>query len=464
MSTNSADGIIKADHEVNDRLDAVFLTTLVRCMKLATMHHLDNRAILPSITQLVQAINPDLQRGNRVALQVVDDNVFFNRQIIRLAGDTYETAVALKEFFQRLGISELAFLGPVTEQEVKDFLSTFQRFIQSASPTGFAAQRFSRVAVRPATSANRTLADLRRSDPRKFLLRSYAGVLVAFRNAAQMLMQGKPVHLDRLRRALQIVMDAAVDQEGLLLGLARMDNVPPDPSSHAVAVATYVMLMGKRLELPRAPLMDLCLAAMFHDVGRFNLANMQLSEARPEEYRAALARVPLLSLLALTQGTVTDDAVTRMAVAYEHTLPADGQPIGLMPEMPARMVAVPCAFDLMTRPAPPRRGLLPDQTLRAILGRAGRRFDPLVVRLFVMMVGRYPPGSLVRLAGGQYGIVLEPPRNAQALDKPVVKLFRDASGRDTMTVDLADGRSNLRIACAVDPRDYNINVVHHMLA
>jgi len=56
----------------------------------------------------------------------------------------------------------------------------------------------------------------------------------------------------------------------------------------------------------------------------------------------------------------------------------------------ARLIAVPCRFDLLTSAKPPRKPLAPDQALRLVQEQAGVRFDPLVVRLFVQTIGLFP--------------------------------------------------------------------------
>ena len=52
-------------------------------------------------------------------------------------------------------------------------------------------------------------------------------------------------------------------------------------------------------------------------------------------------------------------------------------------------------------------------------------FDPLVFQAFVKSLGIYPIGSLVKLASGKLGVVIE--QGEQSLLKPKVKVFFGSS-------------------------------------
>jgi hypothetical protein len=201
------------------------------------------------------------------------------------------------------------------------------------------------------------------------------------------------------------------------------------------------------------------MSAAFHDVALDELpppANEMVTQDELE----ALERVPLKTILRLTENTLDGDALERIAVAWEHTRPLHATGIGV-----AQLVAVPCVFDRLTRPPPPRRVTLPDEALRLIIGQAGSRFDPRVVRLFVSVVGLYPVGTAVKLNSGELGYVVEAPTDAAQFARPRVQVVKAPSGQANYLLDLAAPSETRFITGSVDPAELaGVNVMDFLLA
>lgn len=73
-----------------------------------------------------------------------------------------------------------------------------------------------------------------------------------------------------------------------------------------------------------------------------------------------------------------------------------------------------------------RRSILPDQALHAILTDQQQQADPVLAEQFTRQLGKYPPGSLVRLRSGEVGVVTR--RDEQDHDIRVHALS-DAAGK-----------------------------------
>jgi hypothetical protein len=72
-----------------------------------------------------------------------------------------------------------------------------------------------------------------------------------------------------------------------------------------------------------------------------------------------------------------------------------------------------------------RRGAPPDQALQLLLGRLGQQADPRLGPMLSEVVGPTPPGTPVRLASGEHGLVFRRTRDPAA---PLVLAFRSAIG------------------------------------
>jgi HD-GYP domain-containing protein (c-di-GMP phosphodiesterase class II) len=154
-------------------------------------------------------------------------------------------------------------------------------------------------------------------------------------------------------------------------------------------------------------------------------------------------------------------------IAFEHHARYDlnGYPningkdrIGLF----SRIVEVADVYDAMTTSRPYQKARTPDQAMRVLVKDMGTVFDPLLVKVFIDMMGLYPVGTLVRLATGEIGIVYEP-GESDAL-WPSVKVIRDPDGGELEPhfVDLVKlkekvGEAGHAILESLRPEDFGID-------
>jgi len=94
----------------------------------------------------------------------------------------------------------------------------------------------------------------------------------------------------------------------------------------------------------------------------------------------------------------------------------------------SRIVEIADVYDAMTTVRPYQNARTPDQAIRVLVKDMGTAFDPLLVKVFIDMMGLFPVGTLVRLATGELGIVYE--QNEADLASPKVKVIRDPDGEE----------------------------------
>jgi hypothetical protein len=64
-----------------------------------------------------------------------------------------------------------------------------------------------------------------------------------------------------------------------------------------------------------------------------------------------------------------------------------------------------------------------------LLSQSGSAFHPLVVKVFLNLVGLFPLGTFVRLKSGEIALVME--NNPRDLLRPVIKVLLDKTGNPT---------------------------------
>jgi HD-GYP domain-containing protein (c-di-GMP phosphodiesterase class II) len=447
--------------ERQQKLGTVYLSAMIRVLSVATFHRLDNAAIHNVIAGLLNAAAPIIEEHGRVELQTIGEHVFLNREPIRLRGDAFEHAMRLRRIFKRMGLNELSMTGSVTAEDLKAFLVRFQTFYTSADPRGFVHEKFDRIAVRMivATTASEQIVQIGSAQN---ALRSYLGVVGHVSEAMAAFGGGRAPRIERVRRAVQQLCDAAGDHEGAVAAFTRYEGLRGDGAGHATATAALAVLMARQLALPRRAVAQIAMAAALH-------------ATRPDHHLGCGADLDAVSAaqarrqgqvktaIDLTRGVLSADTLQWLVGAgelNEATTPGAHVRLSAL----ARFVAVPCAYHLLTSPPPGQLALSPDLAVAAILDGAGSRFDPVVARLFAAVVGLYPVGTTVRLSNGATGIVVSMPADPAYADRPVIKVTRAGAGVAADALLDLSRVPDVRITGAVPVEDEVDNPIHFLLA
>lgn len=428
-------------------------------MVLRTMriHDPTNKALLVGTEKLKETINTLWAAlSGSVRLQFIDDVVYINDQRLRLDPAMSDQIASLRETFAAKGLGGLAFARPLDTQTLRDFLIIFAR--QDGSEDGLAALRKSLEEIKelalellgPMTlKSEDERAEELRVDRKTFALQTYAKSIVAVRDFVTALKQGQDPMAGRLHitRVVQDLVDIATERVNFMIKLAVIKQAHEYAYNHAANTCVLSLVLGRALEIDRLSLVDLGTSALLANVAYALLPPEMTEQAReltPAERNAvgdAMVQ-QIRSMFSASKG-LSDSMMRRIIVAFEHRLPY------LDPETkkPAethlfsRIVQAASAFDALTTRRPWREGFTADEALKIMLTEAGTRFDPIIVRVLVNIMGIYPLGTAVRLDSGEIAVVYHNPNDPKLFERPWVKVIKDATGarvRKTLIRNLAE--------------------------
>ncbi|GAA5176333.1 hypothetical protein GCM10025771_10800 [Niveibacterium umoris] len=198
--------------------------------------------------------------------------------------------------------------------------------------------------------------------------------------------------------------------------------------AHAIHAATVCELITRRLGWPASQRMTLLRAALSMNVGMRQLQSSLVSQTAPlsDPQRELISQHPVRGLHMLERVGVDDDDWLR-AVALHHESP-DRMPVRVRHGSAAQLAEVIRLADIFGAKVSPRASrpaLSPDQALRETFMSHGGTDNPLVAAL-VREMGIYPPGTGVRLASGELGLVI---RRGERANQPVVYAVINRNGQ-----------------------------------
>jgi len=275
---------------------------------------------------------------------------------------------------------------------------------------------------------------------------------------------------DDARDALTAVRDTGAELQRLcaldpdaLLALPLLLDGGRYAVRHAMAAAVVLECMLARRGAPAAERRTAVLAALTMNIGMHGLQELLWSHSGPltPSQRAGVLGHPRLGVALLRSAGVEDPLWLGIVAQHHEHLDGTGYPArltgeALLPESQALMVAE--RWCAMVAPRAYRAGAPPDRALTVLLGRLGTEADPALGALLAETVGPMPPGTPVRLASGELGLVF---RRTADPDAPWVLAFRSPIGAvHPEGVRRATSEPKLRIegtvrldalACPIDP-------------
>jgi HD-GYP domain-containing protein (c-di-GMP phosphodiesterase class II) len=241
-----------------------------------------------------------------------------------------------------------------------------------------------------------------------------------------------------------------------------LKNYDEYTSSHSANVAVLTIPPGPAGSNDYRFLSALGTGALLHDIGKLSLDQQVLNKegSLTAEEWAHVRRHPVdgAQMVALMPGVDRSAIVT----VLEHHMRYDGTgypevDTGRRQRLASRIVAVADSFDAMTSKRTYSAARIQDEAVSQLVQGAGTSLDPVLVRLFVQIVGIYPPRSVVRLTSGDVALVLEPGESDPM--RPVVRIIARFDGEfiDPVDLDLA-AATDVGVAETIDARLLNIDV------
>lgn len=233
---------------------------------------------------------------------------------------------------------------------------------------------------------------------------------------------------------------------------------------HPVNVMVLSLLLGKAQGMSAQALQDLGMAALLHDIGKLRLpasvmlpyAGMSLAEQ--ERYRSHVAES-----VALGKNMGLPSSVLLAMAQHHEMFDGSGFPQRLQTEdlcMAGRIISLVNRYERLCNPARASQGMTPHEALSTMYAQQKNQFDPMVLGLFIRMMGVYPPGSVVQLVDDRYALVIAV--NASRPLRPRVIVYDPQVPRDeAMVLDL-DTQPELGVRRSLRPAQLHRPVLEYL--
>lgn len=471
--------------DLSNKMGTEFVFRFYRLFKGAAIYDRNNIVVNHYAQECLQAMAPVIGSEGHLFFRIVRDNCFINQSKIQVRADNYPIFRGFLNEMRKRWIGEIEFSEEVDKESLKDLvflLSGLEKgnesnYLYVKKQLEYRGVKAIHVGKLEFFKDEEIYVD---SEDQK---RRSKEVYFKSINLVKEVMEGvknqKVVHIRKAKRLMQNAVNAIMQDDSALLGLANIKNYDEYTFNHSVNVAVFAIAIGQRIGIPKKHLSHLGMAGLFHDIGKTKVPKEILNKAgklNPEEWEVIRTH-PVVGTEIVLRMKEWGELSTRMINgAFEHHLRYD---LSGYPKLTrkrkvtlfGRIITLADFYDALGRPrAYNRFPYVSEKILGLMMERSGKDFDPVLVKVLVNMIGVFPLGTLVLLDTNEMGIVVQIQEETELIDRPKVNLlyYKDGRYHKGKIVDLAEqdestGGYKRSIVKTLDPNEYSLHVAEYLI-
>ncbi|MFQ5588621.1 MAG: HD-GYP domain-containing protein [Nitrospiria bacterium] len=454
-------------------------------LKTAQIHDIGNLAFDQPIEKLHHTLSLLFKAEPDVVLNLEGDSLFLAETKLKVDIDGFTNLMFVVNEMKRREVGSIIFSRGINKREVITFSVIFSKLDTNLPDPFDRVQQeminahLSNPEIEPyeETKEKESLDDIFK-DKKELAKKTYFSTVTAVSEVMDSLKLKQAVSLKRSKRVVQSMVDQILQEDTTLLGLTNLRSHDEYTYNHSVNVCILALAIGQRLGYRKRSLSELGMAALFHDLGKYDIPLEILNkdtDFTPAEWEIMRSH-PIMSVKELVRLKGIHEMAVKVAIgAFEHHLNYDlsGYPklaTKRKLSLVGRIVCIVDCYDALTASRVYNRiPFAPDKALRFMLSRSGKAFDPILMKLFVNAIGVFPIGTLVLLNTKEIGIVSSSNPNPEKGDRPKIRVILDASGNecDEKYVDLSEedskGAFRYDVVNVIDATKYKIDVGKYFL-
>jgi HD-GYP domain-containing protein (c-di-GMP phosphodiesterase class II) len=431
-----------------------FIVTLYRLVAAIKIYQSNNAVFIDCAREFIGIVSNWVLEDGYLNIHHLRGHFFLQDEKLVFQRENINIVKEMSGYFEQRMITGLRFDRSISEasiENIREFLRLLDSSKAEEDPVDWLVNKlednaFSWVEI---VSASVTSAQGYNEASKEIALKSYSYALASLKEVSQKIVSDSRAGVHKIKRIVQDMVDLLSIDDALLLGMSTVRDYDDYTYTHSVNVAILSLCLGKSIGLSRLSLSWLGVCGLVHDLGKVEVPKEILN--KPGKLTAdefiEMEKHPLKSVRQILKLQAERDLKAKILLPpLEHHMKYDSsgyprvrrkQAISLF----GRIITIADVFDALTslriyRPV----AYSPDKVLGIMLEGSGRDFDPILLKVFINMLGAYPMGTLVELDTGEKGLVLPSTGEGNRVRPKVVLLVSDSQGgyKKGKKIDLAE--------------------------
>ncbi len=466
-----------------------FLHNFYSLSQTARIHSDNHTLVLEGIEKFSESINSCMD-SDSLTFKISNDQLYVGDEKLpynRTTKNLFDNIIRYFDARVLEGVRLLEAVKQVSAKEILAFMRLLDMSGQQPEPLawlkdGLATENILWVELIKKTERPQDEESYKsKAERRERARKDYTYTKASVEEVAQKIKEGKgEVGVRKTVRVVQDMVTNLIEDDEVYSAISTLRVFDDYTYTHSVNVAMLSMCIGRRINLSRRNLVNLGMCALFHDLGKIEIPNEVLHKKNKLDDRELqmIQEHSLNSSRLLLKLKASPDSKARILVPmFEHHLKYDlsgyphadwKKPLTLF----GKIISIADKYDTLTSSRAYRKSLLsPDRALGYMFDRAGKDYDPVLIKVFINIMGVYPVGTLLRLDNGELALVVSSPSRDFAKRPLVCILEKDDDGsyikKEIINLDERDSETDSYIREITEtyhPSDLGIQPVQHIFS
>jgi len=403
-----------------------FLHNFYSLSQTARIHSDSHTLVLEGIEKFSESINSCMDNDS-LTFKISNDQVYVDDEKLsynRTTKNLFDNIVGYFDTRALEGVRLLEDIKQAPEKKILAFMRLLDISGQQPEPLawlkdGLAAENIEWVELIKKTERPQEESFNSKAERRERAKKDYTYAKASVEEVAQKIKDGKgEVGVRKTVRVMQDMVTNLIEDDEVYSAISTLRVFDDYTYTHSVNVAMLSMCIGRRINLSRRNLVNLGMCALFHDLGKIEIPNeiLHKKEKLDDSELKLIEEHSVNSSRLMLKLKASPDSKARILVPmFEHHLKYDlsgyphadwKKPLTLF----GKIISIADKYDTLTSSRAYRKSVLsPDRALGYMFDRAGKDFDPTLIKVFVNIMGVYPVGTLLKIDTGELALVVSSP-------------------------------------------------------
>jgi HD-GYP domain-containing protein (c-di-GMP phosphodiesterase class II) len=397
-----------------------FIKAIHNLLQAVKIHQENNQLVIEAAHKFKETLTR-ISSGDEIEILLWRGRLYYQGEKILSCRDLFPLLQDMLEYFTQRSICGFLFRSSCKEASQSElilFAQILNRSSGVSEPFSWIGETLKQhkiewIEVLKEIKGEFSASNMRRKE---FARQTYSQAVAAVQEVTQKVAQKSSAGIRKARRLAQSLVDVVLQDESIILGLTTIRDYDDYTFTHSVNVALLSSCLGNRIGLSRILLEQLTVCGMFHDLGKVEVPKdilMKPDKLNSEEWEY-IRKHPLIGVTRVLRMQASRDLRSRLILGpFEHHLNENfsGYPethftrnISLF----GKILRITDTYDALTSNRIYRfRPLSPDEGIRWMWENAQTRFNPLLLKAFITLMGPYPIGTVIKLDTGELGMVTD---------------------------------------------------------
>jgi HD-GYP domain-containing protein (c-di-GMP phosphodiesterase class II) len=465
-----------------------FLHNFYSLSQTARIHSDSHTLVLEGIEKFSESINSCMDNDS-LTFKISNDQVYVDDEKLSYNRTTKNLFDNIVRYFDTRALEGVRLLEDIKQAPEKKILA-FMRLLdisgQQPEPLawlkdGLAAENIEWVELIKKTERPQEESFNSKAERRERAKKDYTYAKASVEEVAQKIKEGKgEVGVRKTVRVMQDMVTNLIEDDEVYSAISTLRVFDDYTYTHSVNVAMLSMCIGRRINLSRRNLVNLGMCALFHDLGKIEIPNeiLHKKEKLDDSELKLIEEHSVNSSRLMLKLKASPDSKARILVPmFEHHLKYDlsgyphadwKKPLTLF----GKIISIADKYDTLTSSRAYRKSVLsPDRALGYMFARAGKDFDPTLIKVFINVLGVYPVGTLLKIDTGELALVVSSPSRDFSKRPLVCVLEKGADSsytkKEIINLDERDSETGNYVREILEtyhPADLGIQPVQHIFS